>query len=166
MGRGVGLLGTGARRSPGDRVGHILASEDRWPPQTRAGRNLFGLAAAERPQVSLAAAAVQARRGPARPEAAVEISRTSETARSFLNCESGVRVTPGAPISRVVNDHSSELRRSCGGRVLKLLRRAGPDRILPAVRSCRSLHCAPRHAGTRQASSSRNPRARIPRLAT
>src|SRR5947199_4390464 len=52
---------------------------------------------AERPPVSLAAAAVQARRGPARPEGAVEISRTSETASGFLNCVPGVRVTPGAP---------------------------------------------------------------------
>src|SRR5205807_3296007 len=41
---------------------------------------------AERPPVSLAAAAVQARRGPARPEGAFEISRTSTTDRSFLNC--------------------------------------------------------------------------------
>src|SRR5207247_4459316 len=72
-------------------------------------------ATAERPSVSLAAAAVQARRGPARPEAAVEVSRTSTTDRSFLNCESGVRVTPGAPILRIVSDHSSGLRRSCGG---------------------------------------------------
>jgi len=71
--------------------------------------------AEERPRVSLAAAAVQARRGPARPEGAVEISRTSETASGFLNCESGVRVTPGAPILRGVSDHPSELRRSCGG---------------------------------------------------
>src|SRR6058998_1284724 len=30
----------------------------------------------------------------------------------------GVRVTPGAPPSRVVSDHSSELRRSCGGTCL------------------------------------------------
>src|SRR5213080_71073 len=52
---------------------------------------------AERPPVSLAAAAVQARRGPARPEGAIEISRTSATDRSFLNCVPGVRVTPGAP---------------------------------------------------------------------
>src|SRR6059036_3467431 len=57
---------------------------------------------AERPPVSLAAAAVQARRGPARPEGAIEISRTSATDRSFLNCEPGVRVTPGAPILRML----------------------------------------------------------------
>src|SRR5437773_9911713 len=82
-------------------------------------------ATAERPSVSLAAAAVQARRGPARPEAAVEVSRTSTTDRSFLNCESGVRVTPGAPILRIVSDHSSGLRRSCGGTCLALVRRPG-----------------------------------------
>src|SRR5216117_4068587 len=32
----------------------------------------------------------------------------------------GVRVTPGAPISRVVSDHPSELRWSCGGPCLTL----------------------------------------------
>src|SRR3989442_11181789 len=53
---------------------------------------------AERPPVSLAAAAVQARGGPARPEGAIGISRNSETASGFLKCESGVRVTPGRPI--------------------------------------------------------------------
>src|SRR5213594_550172 len=42
---------------------------------------------AERPSVSLTAAVVQARRGPARPEGAIEISRTSTTDRSFLNCQ-------------------------------------------------------------------------------
>src|SRR2546430_1642518 len=57
---------------------------------------------AERPRVSLSAAAVQARPGPARPEGAIEISRTSGTARGFLNCVPGVRVTPGAPISRIL----------------------------------------------------------------
>ena len=77
--------------------------------------------------VSLSAAAVQARPGPARPEAAVEISRTSSTARSFLNCVPGVRVTPGAPISRVISDHPSELRRSCGGTCLTLVRRPGRE---------------------------------------
>src|SRR2546430_17287179 len=69
---------------------------------------------AERAPVSLSAAAVQARPGPARPEGAIEISRTSGTANGFLNCVPGVRGTPGAPISRVISDHPSELRR--GGR--------------------------------------------------
>src|SRR5436853_84186 len=57
--------------------------------------NRLPLRTAEGPRVSLAAGAVQARPGPARPAGAVEISRTSATASGFLNCESGVRVTPG-----------------------------------------------------------------------
>ena len=59
-------------------------------------------ATAERPRVSLPAAAVQARRGPARPESAIEISRTAATANGFLNCVPGVRVTPGALILRLL----------------------------------------------------------------
>src|SRR6266480_4089366 len=65
---------------------------------------------AERPPVSLSAAAVQARPGPARPEGALEISRTSGTASGFLNCVPGVRVTPGAPISRRLTRLTSQPR--------------------------------------------------------
>src|SRR5881392_1150862 len=92
-------------------------------------------ATAERPRVSLPAAAVQARRGLARPESAIEISRTSATANGFLNCVPGVRVTPGAPISRTVSDHSSELRRSCGGTELDTRAPAGSTCSLAAASS-------------------------------
>ena len=56
--------------------------------ENRAGEamNPLPLPVAESPRVSLAAAAVQARRGPARPEPGIEISGTSETESSFLNC--------------------------------------------------------------------------------
>src|SRR6059036_1442391 len=66
---------------------------------------------AERPPVSLAAAAVQARRGPARPEGAVEISRTSETASGFLNCQ---RVFE-SPRGHQFPEYLRVFRFTCGG---------------------------------------------------
>jgi hypothetical protein len=52
----------------------------------------------------------------------------------FLNCVPGVRITPGAPISRIVTRLPFRLRRYCGGRMLKLrrMRKAiSPDSQLP-----------------------------------
>src|SRR5439155_18518838 len=73
--------------------------------------NRLPLRTAEGPRVSLAAGAVQARRGPARPEGAVEISRTAETASGFLNCQ---RVFE-SPRGHQFHEHLPTLVVTCGG---------------------------------------------------
>src|SRR3989449_11265084 len=110
-----------------------LGSPSPEHPNSRRGvRRRVGISLApgaeERPRVSLAAAAVQARRGPARPEGAVEISRTWETASGFLNCVPGVRPAHrrqyeshyregSAPSGRSLHDTSSSKRSARDERV-------------------------------------------------